>query len=294
MRSGRDEFLSLEDAGTMAAESKDDYYTKTETDNSFVSSNQGSENSGKFLAIDSQGNVIAASGSTSSQVIYIGSSAPSDSFYQFWLDTSTPPEYQRVEYVVANGSQYIDLGFNPTNNLYCEIDAQITAGSVSTQQCLLAAYTTTARFALKYGSTNWAALYGTPVNQEYNTSIATGTLGTRRIYSFKNNTFAWGTEATWTPSTLETFTINQTTTFLANHTNDGYSRQVTGTIYEAIISDANANVSFHLVPAYRLADGVIGFYDLEGSICPDTNTPFWISSGSPFTTKGPDVSDGLI
>ena len=51
------ELLTSSDVGTMAAESKDDYYTKTAADDEFLSSNQGSENTGKILGIDSTGTV---------------------------------------------------------------------------------------------------------------------------------------------------------------------------------------------------------------------------------------------
>ena len=57
------ELLTSSDVGTMAAESKDDYYTKTAADDEFLSSNQGSENTGKVLGIDSTGEVVPVSAS---------------------------------------------------------------------------------------------------------------------------------------------------------------------------------------------------------------------------------------
>ena len=58
--SGNIECLTSSDVGTMAAEDKDDYYTKTDADAEFLSSNQGSENAGKILGIDASGDVISA------------------------------------------------------------------------------------------------------------------------------------------------------------------------------------------------------------------------------------------
>lgn len=55
--------LTSSDIGTMAVESKDDYYTKTEANDEFLNSNQGSENAGKILGIDSVGEVISATSS---------------------------------------------------------------------------------------------------------------------------------------------------------------------------------------------------------------------------------------
>lgn len=44
------------------------------------------------------------------------------------------------------------------------------------------------------------------------------------------------------------------------------------------------------VPCYRKSDGVIGIYDLCGSICPLTGTPFYINAGTGTFTKGADVN----
>lgn len=65
--------LSSTDVGTMAAESKDNYYTKTETDNGFLSSNQGSENSGKILNIISDGTVSVSDVKTVNNQSILGS-----------------------------------------------------------------------------------------------------------------------------------------------------------------------------------------------------------------------------
>ena len=53
--SGNIDCLTSSDVGTMAAEDKDDYYTKTAADTEFLSSNLGAENSGKFLKVDTDG-----------------------------------------------------------------------------------------------------------------------------------------------------------------------------------------------------------------------------------------------
>ena len=52
----------------MASESKDDYYTKTAADSEFLSSNLGSENAGKFLAVDSTGSLEFTEGASSAQI----------------------------------------------------------------------------------------------------------------------------------------------------------------------------------------------------------------------------------
>ena len=81
--SGNIELLTSSDVGTMAAESKDNYYTKTEADDEFVSSNQGAANAGKFLKVDDNGVVVPASGSSSSDALVAGSVEDIDDALEF-------------------------------------------------------------------------------------------------------------------------------------------------------------------------------------------------------------------
>lgn len=54
------------------------------------------------------------------------------------------------------------------------------------------------------------------------------------------------------------------------------------------VIDIYGETIFNLIPCYRKSDGVIGMYDLCGSICPLTNTPFYINAGTGTFEKGPD------
>ena len=56
--SGNIEVLTSSDVGTMAAENKADYFTKTEVTDEFLPINQGSENAGKYLKVGSEGDVV--------------------------------------------------------------------------------------------------------------------------------------------------------------------------------------------------------------------------------------------
>ena len=59
-------------------------------------------------------------------------------------------------------------------------------------------------------------------------------------------------------------------------------------VYKFSIKTPERNI-VNFVPCYRKSDGVIGMYDLCGSICPLTNTPFYINAGTGTFTKGADV-----
>lgn len=62
-------------------------------------------------------------------------------------------------------------------------------------------------------------------------------------------------------------------------------------ILEELAISRGDNVILDLIPCYRKSDNVIGMYDLAGTICPLTDTPFYVSAGpnSNFLI-GPDVN----
>ena len=45
----------------------------------------------------------------------------------------------------------------------------------------------------------------------------------------------------------------------------------------------------HLISCYRKSDGVIGMYDLCGTLNSNTGTPFYINEGAGTFLKGADV-----
>lgn len=63
-----------------------------------------------------------------------------------------------------------------------------------------------------------------------------------------------------------------------------------GKIFDSKFTDKDTGITHrNYIPCYRKSDNVIGMYDLCGSICSRTNTPFYISPYGTFT-KGPDVN----
>ena len=59
--------------------------------------------------------------------------------------------------------------------------------------------------------------------------------------------------------------------------------------YVCILIDENHSKLRELIPCFRKSDYVIGMYDICGSICPLTNTPFYINAGTGAFTAGPSV-----
>ena len=63
----------------------------------------------------------------------------------------------------------------------------------------------------------------------------------------------------------------------------------TVTYYPHFKLTLNGNLVRDYIPGYRKTDNAGGMYDLQGSICPDTGTPFYPFSGTGTITFGNDV-----
>lgn len=200
-----------------------------------------------------------------------------------------PSEYQEVEYIKSSGTQYIDTGI------------LITESSLNNG----------VRFIIKGTFDNFST------NQALGKNISPyffiGRQSSGKLYS------GMGTNYPITPLSSSTANANVMElnssskqfivdgTVVTTHTNISGS-QYYGNIW---LFGASSSTSSHyyckmkiyyseiytsgqqrryFIPCYRKLDGVIGMYDLCGSICPLTNTPFYINSGTGTFTKGGDIN----
>ena len=67
-----------------------------------------------------------------------------------------------------------------------------------------------------------------------------------------------------------------------------------GRFYHIRFYDSTGTMVRNFVPCYRKSDGEVGLYDLCGSICLQTNTPFYINLQSGHFGKGEDVVGGFV
>ena len=67
-----------------------------------------------------------------------------------------------------------------------------------------------------------------------------------------------------------------------------------GRFYYLRFFDSTGTMVRSFIPCYRKSDGEIGLYDLCGSICPQTGTPFYVNLGSGTFQKGADVVGGYV
>ena len=202
-----------------------------------------------------------------------------------------PKEYQEVEYLESTGEQYIDTGINRvTPRTEIEIDFKITQ------------------------SKPFQALYCSRVNA----MPITRTLFITDLNGFRNDT---NTQQTILKSlSLETmYNLQSTKTnlILNNEIIDSYNlneiidRKLTlldsydttsqemSSVYYACLKVYKSKiieddpVIRNFIPCYRKSDNKPGLYDLTGSICPLTGTPFYINANTSATTDfivGADVN----
>ena len=189
-----------------------------------------------------------------------------------------PREYQEVEYIESTGTQYIDTGYifgnaTPTFKFKIYLDEN------------------------SFGKTIWGnenmTLY------PYNNSQIQSTYNGRNTV-ISDITFGWhdielGKDYFACDDIRITFSLrireNTTSLYLFGRNRDtslilSSSRY---RLYEVYEDESCVTPIQQFIPCYRKSDGVVGMYDLCGSICPLTGTPFYINAGEGEFLKGADI-----
>lgn len=205
-----------------------------------------------------------------------------------------PSEYQEVSYIGTS---------NTTSKTH--IDTGVVLQSVFTINAKVLWHTVPTSGAYQYHghfNSGSSVQFGVPASAtHYVSSTAGGNALSSGIAATANTIYNIKLKA---DGTTLTFTVNETTvtrnyTFGATnpYTSFIFGRNgnttyrntwVNGKVYSYDIYKDNVLVR-NYVPCYRKADNVIGLYDLCGSICPLTGTPFYINAGSGTFTKGVNV-----
>ena len=200
-----------------------------------------------------------------------------------WLTPRLPSAYQEVEYIESSWTQYIDTWWTPSSN-YCKVVMDWTV------------YSWNNSWSVFFWMTNWSSAYslhtdhstrqlnvGSVLNSRTWISFVSGTDWT---FTFEANngsisvdiagstytgTYSWSVSQSTRPFYIFAFDENWSTTWKAKMRVNSFK----------IYSDANT-VERDLVPCYRIADSVIGLYDL-------VNDVFYTNSWSWTFTKWSDV-----
>jgi len=210
-----------------------------------------------------------------------------------------PSGYQPLEYIESHGSyymtdQWIDTGVFCNNRIVSiELDFQCTNETTNDDRWIFGVlegwYTSgynfdRASFTLgKYNSKFDFLLSdytGTTIIGNYNIQ----TFDNNRhyfVFNKKNigckfdNTILSAVDDYNVPSNEKSLFVFGRNRYMSTPVNIGQSCK----IYSCVIS-IDYNIVRNYVPALRLSDNKPGLLDLEGSICPLTNTPFYINAGS--------------
>ena len=197
--------------------------------------------------------------------------------------TRLPSAYQEVEYIESSWTQYINTWWCPSSN-YCKVVMDWTV------------YSWNNSWAVFFWMTNWSNAYslhtdhsirqlniGSVVNKNTWISFSNWTNWT---FTFEANNgsisvdiagstytggYSWSVSQSTRPFYIFAFDENWSTTWKAKMRVNSFK----------IYSDANT-VERDLVPCYRIADSVIGLYDL-------VNDVFYTNSWSWTFTKWSDV-----
>ena len=217
---------------------------------------------------------------------------------QYWRQQQggLPAGYRRVEYIETNNTttpQYILTGV-----FQRDVTEVVTTACDSTppysdyDNILLGArYTSSINSAFviwagkRYEDTDHRAqafyLQSSNVNTimstipDYNTTTPHTYRMTRAGLWFDGTQFA-----TFTSSAQISASYKKEMAIFTMNTSSGIdSRKYHGKLYGLRINDSTGLVR-NFIPCVRISDSKPGLYDLAGSICPLTSTPFYINSGS--------------
>ena len=200
-----------------------------------------------------------------------------------------PKEYHEVEYLESTGTQYIDTGYIFTSYLQkAFIEIQITRTDASPQR-IMGAYDGANRSLLTTITTvnGIYAQFGTGLNY---INVVTGVFDLNRHtlqIELNNNKGYLTIDGVQESGVLPSPPSHTDTRVHLFHSN-GNVQYLYAKIYSCKLFE-NEILVRNFVPCYRKVDRIPGMYDLCGSICSLTNSPFYINAGTGEFIVGPKV-----
>ena len=194
-----------------------------------------------------------------------------DAIYSRYYQYALGPEYRRVEYLESSGAAYIDTGVASALDISVYFRAQllsrstlVSSGNEKQGGICVSHWQNPFSFAFNFGDTGYNPVRGViPIDVQEIYEIVLD----KDMYSVNGQSTSNIASSISTSSHLHLF-------------RDVWNLNPVDTkIYLAKIRKNGTPVR-NLVPAVRVSDSKPGMYDLCGSICPLTNTPFYINGGN--------------
>lgn len=201
-----------------------------------------------------------------------------------------PNGYQEVDFIKGNKAPYIDTNYIP--NLYTDFEIifsnfiESDSGYPSPYGALGGSNAGIGAF-IQRGGPRVYTQFGNKVDFLYETSIwRNGTVVTTN----QNKNGFWENGSKKVNYADTTFGTPSGSIYLFAINRGGSVERIVGLqIYSVKIRENDVLIR-DFIPCYRKSDNKPGLYDLCGSICPLTNSPFYINAGSGEFTVGSDVN----
>ena len=206
----------------------------------------------------------------------------------YWAQHASrlPAGYREVEYLESTGEQYIDTGVNGGSDLVvsCELYAPATSGMVwgCIQQEAVVANSTRCQLQIVPTATN-TIQYLSDTNT--NAVLFRITLPARLSASADLVNGVFGVNGTTMTRTVAAYSMNVSIYLFARHVLRASGVYDVGSFCNGVKAywmriRKDGVPTRNLVPCVRLSDSKPGMYDICGSICPLTNSPFYVNAGT--------------
>lgn len=203
-----------------------------------------------------------------------------------------PAEYQEIEWVGSGGNPYIDTNWFYKPNSIVEI---AFARDVSGDSVFFGNIKTSDMCG--FGCSNGRNPYicvGSTYAVFSSISIDVNFHKYKGIWYDDGYDFYLDDNLLTSSKSYKSQTPHDSSCFLFGYKNNSGGKGSTTKAHKiknCIIAEENEeNIVRNFIPCYMKSDGVIGMYDLCGSICQVTGTPFYVNTGIGTFTKGSDVN----
>ena len=187
-------------------------------------------------------------------------------------EKNTEPEYTQLQYITADGNQYIDTGYQAGNNpITIIVNASISAlSNTDSYVC----WSTNFSMRISYRNGRYSAMCKYREAMYGSTGSQVAIPRNQTQFVLQNGGFFIGNTRVASPGWGS---------FGTNDSIKIFDEGMSGNIYYVYIYDGNGEPVRYLEPRVRNSDNAVGLYDLENDV-------FYTSAGTYDFIAGPPVS----
>lgn len=199
-----------------------------------------------------------------------------------------PTEYQEVEHLINTGQSRINTGVVAATDVAFSTSFYYTGGGTYPRPFGAQNNKSgTIRMQCVMSSTTYSAQSGRVGANIFLLNISESPLNSWHYFYISNRYLMVDDNEATSDNTNES--PNKNICIFDSQDFAGSSTYAYGRVKQFDVTKGGVLVRI-LVPCYRKSDNKPGMYDLCGSICPLTNSPFYINAGTDEFLVGPDVN----